>query len=108
MNNPHCNCSHNAKPLQTIESTQDKKKTSRGFSGYLKMAIPAFVFIIIPKCPVCLAGYIALATGIGISITTATYVRFGLIVFCIISLIYFIVKHTTKWLMRNEWEKVTT
>ena len=59
--------------------------------------MPAVVFTIIPKCPVCLAGYIALGTGIGLSVTTATYVRIGLIALCIVSLGYFIIKHVRRW-----------
>lgn len=60
------------------------------------MVIPAFVFIIIPKCPVCLAGYIALISGVSLSITTATYLRIGLIVLCIVSLVYFITRHARR------------
>lgn len=102
MNNTNCNCSNIIRPLQTGENKQGKKKTAQRFTGYIKMVIPAFVFVIIPKCPVCLAGYIAVASGIGISITTATYIRFGLIIFCVVSLSYFIFKHMIRWMVTNE------
>jgi len=101
MNSKHCNCDHSLQPLPTNESKQDKKQTGQWFTGYIKMAIPVFAFIIIPKCPVCLAGYIALGTGIGLSITTATYLRIGLIVVCILSLAYFVTKHAYRYLMNN-------
>ena len=101
MNNTHCNCSNNTKPLQAVEQTRGRKKTGRRFIDFIKMVTPAVIFIIIPKCPVCLAGYIALGTGIGLSITTATYLRIGLIVVCILSLAYFVTKHVHRYLMNN-------
>jgi len=101
MNNAHCRCSHNTKPIQSIEHKQGKKKRGQRFSDFIKTAVPAIAFVLIPKCPVCLAGYIALGTGIGLSITTATYLRIGLIVLCILSLAYFVTKHAHRYLMNN-------
>jgi hypothetical protein len=99
MNSKHCNCDHSLQPLPTNESKKDKKPTGQGFTGYIKMAIPVFAFVIIPKCPVCLAGYIALITGAGLSIPAATYMRTILIILCIVSFSYFIIKHVQRWLM---------
>jgi hypothetical protein len=51
--------------------------------------IPAGVAVLLPKCPVCLAAYIALATGMGISVAAATYLRIVLLIICIASIAYF-------------------
>jgi hypothetical protein len=46
----------------------------------------------VPKCPACLAAYVALWTGIGLSLPTATYVRWLLLFLCAASLLFLIVQ----------------
>lgn len=47
---------------------------------------------LIPKCPVCVAAYVALATGIGISLPTATSLRVILIMLWSASLAFLAAK----------------
>jgi hypothetical protein len=41
--------------------------------------LPATVLALMPKCPVCVAAYVAALTGMGISLSAAAYVRTSLI-----------------------------
>jgi hypothetical protein len=41
-----------------------------------------------PKCPICLATYISMVTGVGIGFTLARYLRFGLIAISLAGLIW--------------------
>jgi len=58
----------------------------------LRWVVPAALLALMPKCPLCLAGYIALATGVGLSFTVASWLRLGLIILCVAALVWFVVK----------------
>jgi hypothetical protein len=49
--------------------------------------LPTATLALIPKCPACVIGYVALATGIGISFPTAAYLRLMLLALCVVSLV---------------------
>jgi hypothetical protein len=54
--------------------------------------VPVAILAVLPKCPACLAAYVALGTGIGLSLTAATYIRLSLLLLCMASLVYFAIK----------------
>jgi hypothetical protein len=54
--------------------------------------LPSAILVLVPKCPACLAAHLALWTGLGLSLSTATYLRWALLFACVASLIFLIVK----------------
>src|SRR5881227_4017618 len=52
----------------------------RRCADVLGWIIPGVIMAMLPKCPMCLAAYIAIWTGVGISLSAATHLRMALLV----------------------------
>ena len=64
-------------------------------AGYV---VPAAVLALLPKCPLCLAAYLALGTGLGITVSAAAHLRTLLLVLCAGCLLFMATKHAVRWM----------
>jgi hypothetical protein len=62
------------------ESCQSKPAVHAGQSWDVAAGICSIgIWTLVPKCPLCLAAYLTLWTGLGLSLTQAMYVRWSLL-----------------------------
>ena len=68
--------------------------------GIAQWIVPSTVLALMPKCPACVAAYVALATGIGISLPAATLIRTTLGVLCVASLVFLLARLLRRTFLR--------
>jgi hypothetical protein len=69
------------------------RRRAVGGAGVL---LSSATLVIIPKCPVCLATYVALATGISLPVATASHLRTVLLAGCVMLLLAILAKTSIK------------
>lgn len=62
---------------------------------------PTATLALLPKCPACVAAYVALATGIGISLPTAAWLRAALVALCVTALAFVFARRLRSILARH-------
>jgi hypothetical protein len=81
--------------------------TRRCFS-VAEWLVPGAILALLPKCPVCLAAYVATGTGVGLSVSVATSLRMLLVILCVTALSYLAVQRVRGFLALMHAAKGTT
>ena len=62
--------------------------------------VPGVTLALLPKCPACVAAYVAVATGVGVSFSAAAYLRTSVVVGCVSLLVVVAARRASRW--RNQ------
>jgi hypothetical protein len=88
---PRCQNQPNPPPAQpAAKQPASRWRLGREATGWL---LPSITLILLPKCPICLAAYVALFTGLGLSFTSASFLRITLLFTSIAVLLYLSLRH---------------
>ena len=72
-------------------TTQEKLRSVQWFQRLCRIAkwvVPGAIFVAMPKCPACVATYVALITGVSISLPAAAHLRILLLTPCVAALVF--------------------
>lgn len=58
----------------------------------VKWVIPGVILMAMPKCPICIVAYVALFTGMGISLSAAAHLREFVLILCCLPFLLLAVK----------------
>src|SRR5260370_33288680 len=83
-----CNCETGARTIGGGAGAPPYRKSSflSRFFSLIGWIVPSAILALIPKCPVCLAGYALVGTSVGFSLSTIAHLRLALVILCIASL----------------------
>jgi hypothetical protein len=70
-----------------------RSRFARRFRAVTEWLLPSVILVILPKCPLCIIAYIAVATGFGLSLSVATNLRIFILVACVTVLAYAVAKY---------------
>ena len=95
-------------PLCNLDPAAPTPCNGNRATGLLRLAwrsiqwlFPATLLVLMPKCPLCVAAYVAFFTGIGISVATARCLQIMMEVCCLASLAYLAVRYTNQFFQRS-------
>lgn len=86
MNSLDC-CQRNSRALDEARRPETGLRRARGVAGLI---LPGALLALMPKCPMCLAAYVALCTGFTMSCSSAHLVLRALTTLCLGTLALFV------------------
>ena len=86
-----CNCQKSAPQTgdNALPPTASRRRRGGEIAGWI---IPGVTLVLMPKCPICVAAYVAFFSGVSISFASASHLRTSLQILCIAALLYLVTK----------------
>ena len=97
MNTHHC-CQKATGGRDNACRPASRRRRGGAIAGWI---VPSATLALLPKCPICVVGYVALATGLGISVTTAAHLRTLLVMLCLASLVFVAARRLRRFVARG-------
>jgi hypothetical protein len=89
VNTPHC-CGSAARESGSASRPASHRRRAVEIAGWI---VPSATLVLLPKCPVCVAMYVALFSGIGLSLAGASILRTCVLILCVAALLCLALKH---------------
>jgi hypothetical protein len=61
------------------------RNRARRRAGFAASILPGTALVLLPKCPLCLAAWLGVVTGVGVSAAAAAYLRGAIVILCVAS-----------------------
>jgi hypothetical protein len=92
---PCCNVTVRGSAGGTIAPSTSPARRCLDIAGWIG---PGAILVLLPKCPACIAAYLAVGTGVGLSIAAAMYLRMLLVIICLASMSYLGVRRVGRYI----------
>lgn len=83
--------------MDTTQGIVASPNLARRSANAASWLIPGALLALLPKCPMCLAAYIAMFSGVALPFSTASFLRYALIGACITSLVYVAIRKSQRY-----------
>src|SRR5262245_16066705 len=97
MKTPHC-CQTATRGRDTAGQPASRWRRGGEIAGWI---VPSATLALLPKCPACVVAYVALATGLGVSMTTAAHLRTLLVMLCMALLVFVAARRVRRFMVRG-------
>jgi thiosulfate reductase cytochrome b subunit len=84
-----------------------KRRLVRGTRGAAAWALPSVALALVPKCPMCIAAYLAIGGGLGVSLSTAAHLQTALMWLCWSTLLLLTVRLVMRFTTRRRGRMTT-